>query len=279
MTSGPDSRVVVGTDGSSGARAAVAWAADEAALRGARLVLAHAPHIDPRLLARLDRPLVLAVDEFAEVLLAEEAESVVERHPNLHVQTLLCQGPASEALVNLSLDSALVVVGSSGIGEATRSMLGSVSHRVAAHASCPVVVVPADGSPELATTRRVVAGVAAGRSGEVAVAAAADEAARRGAELHLVAVSGGLGSTLTPAAETVDAAARPVQSDHPGLSVTTEVESGPDPATALLAAAREADLLVLGCHHSADPWSSRLGPVVTMLLHRSPCPVMLVGPA
>ncbi len=268
-------RIVVGTDGSSGARAAVTWAADEAALRRCRLVLAHAPHIDPRLLARLDRPLLRAVDEFAEVLLAEEAELVVERQPRVHVQTLLCQGAAAEALVNLSLDSLLVVVGSSGIGEATRSMLGSVSHRVAAHASCPVVVVPADGSSVLAGTR-VVVGTSIGRSGEVALRAAADEAARRTAPLHLVTVASG---SLQEAAEMVELAVKSVHARHPDLPVTSELDSGADASSALLSAAREADLLVLGCHQSADPWSSRLGPVVTSVLHRSPCPVMLVGPA
>jgi nucleotide-binding universal stress UspA family protein len=46
---------------------------------------------------------------------------------------------------------------------------------------------------------------------------------------------------------------------------------------ALEEAAIGADLLVVGCHRSDDHWFSRLGPVASWLLHRSPCPVAVVG--
>ena len=41
--------------------------------------------------------------------------------------------------------------------------------------------------------------------------------------------------------------------------------------------AEGADLLVLGCHHPDDHWPSRLGAISSTLLHRSPCPVVVVG--
>jgi nucleotide-binding universal stress UspA family protein len=57
--------------------------------------------------------------------------------------------------------------------------------------------------------------------------------------------------------------------------VTSVVDA--DPSEALLIAARTAQLVVLGCHHSDDRWSTRLGPVAATVLHQSPCPVVVVG--
>jgi len=57
------------------------------------------------------------------------------------------------------------------------------------------------------------------------------------------------------------------------------VRADGEPAEALLRAAQDAQLLVVGCHHSDDRWSTRLGPVPTSILHRSPCPVVVVGAA
>jgi nucleotide-binding universal stress UspA family protein len=46
---------------------------------------------------------------------------------------------------------------------------------------------------------------------------------------------------------------------------------------ALEEAAIGAELLVVGCHRRDDHWFSRLGPVASWLLHRSPCPIAVVG--
>jgi len=63
---------------------------------------------------------------------------------------------------------------------------------------------------------------------------------------------------------------------HQGVEVVTELSSLPI-HEALMAAAQDADLLVLGCRYSADETFPRVGPVTSLLIQRSPCPVVVVG--
>jgi len=55
------------------------------------------------------------------------------------------------------------------------------------------------------------------------------------------------------------------------------VLSGESVETALLTAAHHGGLLVLGCRFADGHMFSRLGPTTSGLLHRSPCPVLVVG--
>jgi nucleotide-binding universal stress UspA family protein len=78
-------------------------------------------------------------DELLEALLGELGETVsgVEVQP-----TVVEDRHPAEALVQLSVDADLLVVGSRGRGGFSELLLGSVSHAVVLHAVCPVVVVP-----------------------------------------------------------------------------------------------------------------------------------------
>ncbi len=165
-------RIVVGVDASPGALRALAWAADEARLRLASLQVVHAyqaqalaaPLYFPsqeglpgRAMAAGGRPPEEEVAESfeeraqfhdavrrqAEDLLEGLLEEVGEAVEGIDVQRSVVEdrNPA-QALVELSADADLLVVGSRGRGGFSSLLLGSVSHAAVLHALCPVVVIP-----------------------------------------------------------------------------------------------------------------------------------------
>jgi nucleotide-binding universal stress UspA family protein len=60
---------------------------------------------------------------------------------DLDVRTSAEEGHPAEVLIERSKEADLLVVGSRGHGGFAGMLLGSVSHHLVAHASCPVVVL------------------------------------------------------------------------------------------------------------------------------------------
>jgi nucleotide-binding universal stress UspA family protein len=165
-------RIVVGVDASPGARTALTWAAAEARLRQAVLQVVHAYH-SQELAAPFYFPSQHALPGIAdaaagepsqremteslrdragyeeayrsraEELLAALLSELEEAVSGVDVQrTVVADRRPAEALVELSTDADLLVVGSRGRGGFTELLLGSVGHAVVLHSVCPVVVVP-----------------------------------------------------------------------------------------------------------------------------------------
>jgi nucleotide-binding universal stress UspA family protein len=143
--------IVVGVDGSAPSQAALRWAADEAKLRDARLVVIHAwvfvppaPLAEPGLmpLPTADLPAQLeAQRDAAEAELGAAVEYVFPESPPVEMERKLVEDNAGEALEMESRSADLVVVGSRGRSGIRAALLGSVSEHVVHHAACPVVVV------------------------------------------------------------------------------------------------------------------------------------------
>ena len=60
----------------------------------------------------------------------------------LPIERRLLEGGTTEQLLDLSAEADMIVLGSRGRGGFKSMVLGSVTMAVAAHAYCPVVVVP-----------------------------------------------------------------------------------------------------------------------------------------
>ncbi|MFG3039322.1 universal stress protein [Streptomyces sp. NPDC048330] len=129
--------IVVGVDGSTHCRAAFAFAAAEARLRGALLL---AVWVRPRPLpAHGD-----GSDEAADHrrLLAEAITGPTARFPEVDVDRAVLRGHPVEELTRASREALAVVVGRRGRGGFTGMDLGSTAHGLLHHATCPVITVP-----------------------------------------------------------------------------------------------------------------------------------------
>jgi nucleotide-binding universal stress UspA family protein len=143
--------IVVGVDGSAASHEALRWAAQEASLRGARLVAVHAwtfaavsPIGDPGmiLMPAVDYPDQLEAEQrAARAGLDDAVVEALGATPASKVEKRLVENDAGEALVEASASADLVVVGSHGRSGLKAAVLGSVSRHVVERAACPVVVV------------------------------------------------------------------------------------------------------------------------------------------
>ena len=163
-SSGTSGSVVVGVDGSAGARSGLRWAAAEARLRKTRLRVIHAwrfsypgaagyGYLGETLpdggLSKLHRASEDMVEQ-AIANLATEAEGIA-------IEREVVEGTAADVLLGAVTENDLLVVGSRGHGGFVGLLLGSVSQQCAHHARCPVVIVHAPrravGGPEPAEAR------------------------------------------------------------------------------------------------------------------------------
>jgi len=144
-------KIVVGIDGSAHSSAALRWAADEAALRSARLESVHAWSFVPVAtpadsglvpMAWTDNVELLDVTrKAAEDAAAAQVEDVLGADHGATVSVV--EGGPAEALLDAAKDADLLVVGNRGRGNLAAALLGSTSAKVADSAPCPVVVVRA----------------------------------------------------------------------------------------------------------------------------------------
>ena len=133
-------KIVVGVDSSDCARAAALWAAKEALLHNAELVVVHAWRFPPPGLWLVDA----VPREEIRLAAAGVLESVVGEltaDTGIRPRSELVEEHPGSALLEQSKDADLVVVGSRGRGAFASLMLGSVSHYVVHHANCPVAVI------------------------------------------------------------------------------------------------------------------------------------------
>jgi nucleotide-binding universal stress UspA family protein len=138
--------VVVGVDGSECARVALEAAAQEAALRKARLRIVSAWDIAPAVYSGgfapgFDQETIDAFRESAETVVRDALAEAKRLQPALEAEGRTREGQAAEVLLDEARDAALIVVGNRGRGGFASLLLGSVSQQVVHHAPCPVLVV------------------------------------------------------------------------------------------------------------------------------------------
>lgn len=265
--------LVVGIDGSEASLEAVDWAADEALRHDVPLHLLHAA----------------AVDQEASDLVAAASERARRSAPAVRLSSEVLSEDAASALVGKGRNALALVVGSRGLGDLAGLLLGSVSLAVAAHADCPVVVVRGEEEQRHGRLGCVVVGVEDGEGSGTAVQFAFREAQVRRCRLVAVhAWSVPVGNPGPPglsgyALQALDRPPEQVLADalrgpaerYPEVPVSSEVAEGPA-RHALLHAASDADLLVVGARRRHGHVGLQLGLVNHAVLHHAPCPIAVV---
>lgn len=141
--------VWAGLDGSPNSEDALAFAFEEASMRGVRLVAIHSWTNEPSDGFLRAYPMEFDNSRFEQeqVLLAEQLAGWSEKYPDVTVASLLLRGRPAGTLLNhleqteLPDRPALLVVGSRGHGGFAGLLLGSTSQALISHAPCPVAVV------------------------------------------------------------------------------------------------------------------------------------------
>jgi nucleotide-binding universal stress UspA family protein len=299
-------RVVVGIDGSRGARGALRSALLEAARRHARLdVVAAYPvvlawtggmPVDVPDLPRVREDTRDRARGFLDEVRAELAGEEVPGPGDVPVHLVVTGGPAADVLVHRAQGADLLVVGSRGRGELRSALLGSVALHCATHAPCPVMVVHGapDAGPDRA--RRVVVGLDGSDTSVTALREAVAEAGRLGADLDVVVAYSladmwtDLYSAVIPTLGEIRARVRD-EADRLVERITAEQGPGGDPVPhvhvelfegiareALLERAAGADLLVVGSRSHGAVRGMLLGSVALHCMVHAPCTVVVVHP-
>lgn len=279
--------VVVGVDGSEGAGAALRWAYHEAQLRHLELtaVMAwtyldqHHPGGGQDFAPDYDQEeATAALDAAVDAALGADVGSV---HRNA-----VCDLPA-RALIDASATADLLVVGARGLGGFKGLFLGSISQQCLHHASCPVAVIRHDAARQPVPTNRIVVGIDGSPTSRDALRWAVEAARLRQAELVVVhawdmpyaGVYPYIGDAYDTAVfkraadETVDQALG-VTDVPDDVSVTRKLVNEP-PAKAILDAATDADLVVVGARGLGGFAGMLLGSVSHHIAHHAPCPVVV----
>lgn len=136
------SNILIATDGSESAEGAVRAGAEIAKVMGSKAVLLYVrPSIgllgEPYYQEKLS-------EQMTHARAALERANEVVASQNIEAEEEILEGDAAERIVELARarDSAMIVVGTRGLGAVAGALLGSVSSAVVHRADRPVLVVP-----------------------------------------------------------------------------------------------------------------------------------------
>jgi nucleotide-binding universal stress UspA family protein len=265
-------KIIVGYDGSAGARRAADWALQEAARTGAPVEFCYAH-------ARRAGMTPAAEQETVEDLIEDIAAIAAVGHPGIDVRTVIERGPAAAALADRSADASLIVLGSRA-GPVATGPLGAVTAEVSAAAQCDVVVVR--GRPSAYDP--IIVGVDDSDGGRNALTFGFQQAATHKLRLRVIrAWLPHRGGPAEAAGEQVAAAewrsltelVDRCRDRFPGVKATHEVAIG-HPARVLSEASTQAQLVVVGTRGPRAFRGTVLGSVSRHLLHHAESSVAVV---
>ncbi|TDW30496.1 universal stress protein [Cryobacterium psychrophilum] len=275
-------KIIVGVDDLAASEAALKWALSRAEALDCPVSIVHT--VQSAWLAEGYGYYDMILNE-EQSLVRQIGDRATELAPEVDTTAMLRTGTAPRVLSQLSEDASIVVVGTDRKTSFNGDFFGSASLQIAALSSCPVAVIPQLSSGDRSG---VVVGVDGSEDSIVAVEFAAAEADRTGQELTAVyaariptqrvlrhipesSVAERLDEERTVLAECVAG----LTSRYPDLTVHQVLSTEGTPASALLRAAADAQLLVVGSHGRGVISRLWMGSVSHEVLGQAPCPTVI----
>ncbi len=262
-----DAPIVVGFDGSPASCAALDWAVDRAANLGCTVTLIRAVYESAMVPDTTDYDTVLKA---AQDLLESGARRAGGINPDVEVNTRVHSGDVMQALIDLSKTAHMVVLGMDKSNLGPEQVTGAISQQVAIMSLSPVAVIPVQDSRSRAG---VVTGVDGSAESLQAAEFAAAEAQRTGQDLLIVTSSAT--PLSTEAEETLHHAVTTLTARYPEVAIRGVLEPKDSPAEALLSAAANARLLVVGSRGRGALKRMTLGSVSHKALLNLTCPTII----
>ncbi|MFF5549816.1 universal stress protein [Streptomyces olivaceoviridis] len=273
--------VIAAVDGSADSLRALDWALDAARRRAAPLRVVHVRQYAAWGQADV---LVAGPPETAGDPVLDEVRGRLADHAGPPaVEYLAMEGVPGAVLPELGSEAQLLVLGSRGRGGFAGLLLGSNGLAAARDADCPVVVVPrpgreVHGEGPAEPGARVVVGLHVDSPDESVLALAFAEAALRDARLQVIAAYPWPVQTWSAPGQMVPP---PIDQDAVADETRALAEALPgDAAGHLVAASKDADLVVVGRHRRRLLAPARMmGSVTQAVLLHAASPIAVVPPA
>jgi nucleotide-binding universal stress UspA family protein len=251
--------IVVGVDGSESSDRALRWAIQQAVLEHRPLTVVHAS--------------LAATEPDPDAVVTAACTTVEHVAPGLEVQQVRSVADPRQALLQLSADAAMVVVGSRGRRQLRSLVLGSVSVAVVRHAHCPVVVVrPANAG---AVRNGIVVGIDASPESRPVLEFAYREAALRDLPLLVLDCVSDPGPGTEEQRLALAEVMAGMSENYPEVHVTARVANA-SPQKALVGLGVRMDLIVVGAHQHSRIAQTLFGSVSVSVVENAACTVAVV---
>ena len=259
-------RVLVGFDGSPASTLAVEWAVREVAARGSSLRIGSSTmrrgHFEHH-----------PTSDLAEQKLSRLIHGLRDEHSSLVVERASTTGDPRKALIEEAEIADLLVLSASPDESVETVLLGSLARTAMRRSPCPVVIVR---GTRIGAVRRIAVGVDGSGASGSALDWACMEANLHRAELDVVHSRQG-DISRAEAGCVLDLAVNECR-ERTAVAVRGVLTEGP-PASALIAASRDADIVAIGSRGHSGFRTVAFGSVALAVAERADCPVAVIHPA